>query len=91
MRKEPTFDAPKAPASETASVADRDAEPDAQALDIAALDEMAGRREPTFDAPAARAMTPEAGVEAPDEVVAPLRAETCCGRSARPDDPRRDR
>jgi hypothetical protein len=72
-RKQPTFDAPKAPVSEAASGADRDAEPEAQALDIAALDEMAGRREPTFDAPVARAAR-EASVEAPDEMVAPLRA-----------------
>jgi hypothetical protein len=89
-RKDPTFDVPKSPAPETASVANLDAGREAQALDIAALDEMAGRREPTFDAPIARAVpsmfdatfdaAPEAGVEAPDEeapdeVVAPLRAE----------------
>lgn len=78
-RKAPTFDAPKAPASETAPVAERDAEP--QALDIAALDEMAGRREPTFDAPVARTApemsgaAPDAGVDTPDEMIAPLRAE----------------
>jgi hypothetical protein len=78
-RQEPTFDAPKAPAPETASVADLDAEREPQALDIAALDEIAGRREPTFDAPVARTVTldaaPEASAEAPDEMVAPQRAE----------------
>ena len=79
-RKEPTFEAPKAP--QAASVADRAGQ---EALDIAALDEIAGRREPTFDAPVARAeperfdatsdAAPEASVEAPDEMIAALRAE----------------
>jgi hypothetical protein len=79
-REEPAFEAPKAPAPESASVADLDAERETQALDIAALDEMAGRREPTFDAPVARVepetfdAAPEASAEAPDEMV-PLRAE----------------
>lgn len=82
-RKEPTFETPKAPASETTSVADRDA--GQEALNIAALDEIAGRREPTFDTPVARAAAKtldatcdaasEAGGAARDEMVAPPRAE----------------
>jgi hypothetical protein len=53
---EPTFDAPNVPVP-PATTADRGVANEAPALDLAALDEMAGRREPTFDPPAGPAMS----------------------------------
>ena len=97
-RKEPTFEAPIAPVSETA----RDAEHEARTRDIAALDEMAGRKEPTFDtpvthaAPDTRDAASEFVDEAPDEAIAPLRVERVAAEASDPipaareaaDDPR---
>jgi hypothetical protein len=78
-RDEAAFGAAIVAASKTAPVADRDQRRESKALDVAALDEVAGRREPTFDTPRAAPetldATPESRVEAPDAVIAPLRAE----------------
>jgi hypothetical protein len=57
---EPVIDLPMA----DVSAAGRDDAPDPLPLDLAALDEMAGRKEPTFDVPLARAM--------PDDTSRPL-------------------